>query len=263
MADTIHGMYREAVANNRNKVALRTGRGGHYTRMTYGELDKWVDAVAAKLVSLGVEQGDIVGILSRNRPEWVIADLAILSSAASSFRSITTLPPSSSATSSATRSMTTLVVGDPLLRTSISTVMGEMPGLEQTLLLDDAAMPRARAGSRPTLRTDSRDDMARRVVAYPSVGGDDVATIVYTSGTTGEPKGVVLTHGNIVSNARALIGQVRHLRGRLDALVPPARAHVRAHVRSLHVPVRGRDHHLRGGTDHRGERRSGRRARPF
>jgi long-chain acyl-CoA synthetase len=197
-------MYREAVASHRDKIALRVGRGGRYSRMTYGELDKWVDAVAAKLVSLGVKQGDTVGILSGNRPQWVIADLAILSLGASVVPLYPTLPPSYLQYIIHDSKMTALVAGDPLLLTSISTVVDETPHLKQTLLLDDAAISSGSSGFSSDLRLDSRDDLARRAVAYPNVSGDDVATIVYTSGTTGAPKGVVLTHANIVSNAKAL-----------------------------------------------------------
>lgn len=204
MADTIHGMYREAVAGHRDKVALRWGRDGRVARMTFGELDKWVDAVAAKLVSLGVKQGDAVGILSGNRPQWAIADLATLSLGASVVPLYPTLPPSYLQYIINDSGMTALVAGDPLLLTSISEVVDEAPSLRQTLLLDDAAIASGTSGFSSDLRSDTREDMARRPVAYPNVGGDDVATIVYTSGTTGAPKGVVLTHANIVSNAKAL-----------------------------------------------------------
>ena len=204
MADTIHGSFREAAANHRDKVALRHRRGGRYAQMTYGELESWVDAVAGRLVSLGVKQGDTVGILSHNRPQWVIADLASLSLGAAVVPLYPTLPPSYLQYIINDSRMTVLVAGDALLLTSISTVMDETPDLAQTLLLDDAAIESGTGGFASDLRSDLKDDLSRRTIAYPDVTGDDIATIVYTSGTTGAPKGVVLTHANIVSNARAL-----------------------------------------------------------
>lgn len=204
MADTIHGLFREAAANHSDKVALRHRRGGRYVEMTYGELESWVDAVAAKLVSLGVKQGDAVGVLSYNRPQWVIADLASLSLGASVVPLYPTLPPSYLQYIINDSHMTVLVAGDALLLTSISTVMNETPDLAQTLLLDDAAIASGTGGFASDLKSDLKDDLSRRAIAYPKVTGDDVATIVYTSGTTGAPKGVVLTHANIVFNARAL-----------------------------------------------------------
>jgi long-chain acyl-CoA synthetase len=201
---TIHGEYRKAVAEHWSKVALATLRSGRLSRMTYGELDRWVDAVAAKLVSLGVKRGDAVGILSSNRPQWVIADLAILSLGARVVPLYPTLPPSYLRYIIDDSGMTALVAGDPALITSISTFADETRGLKETLLLDDAAIASGTSGFSSDLRSDLRDDMARRSVPYPDVSPDDVATIVYTSGTTGAPKGVMLTHGNIVSNAEAL-----------------------------------------------------------
>ncbi len=204
MADTIHGLFREAAANHRDKVALRHRKGRRYIQMTYGELESWVDAVAAKLVSLGVRQGDTVGILSHNRPQWVIADLATLSLGAGVVPLYPTLPPSYLQYIINDSHMTVLVAGDALLLTSISTVMDETPDLAQTLLLDNAAIELGTSGFASDLRSDLKDDLSRRTVAYPDVAGDDLATLVYTSGTTGTPKGVMLTHANIVSNARAL-----------------------------------------------------------
>ena len=204
MADTIHASFREAAANHRDKVALRHRRDGRYVEMTYGELESWVDVVAARLVSLGVKQGDTVGVLSHNRPQWVIADLATLSLGAGVVPLYPTLPPSYLQYIINDSRMTALVAGDALLLTSISTVMNETPDLAQTLLLDDAAIASGTIGFASDLRSDLKEDLSRRAVAYPDVAGDDVATIVYTSGTTGAPKGVVLTHANIVSNARAL-----------------------------------------------------------
>jgi len=204
LADTIHGSFREAAANHRDKVALRRRKGGRYVQMTYGELESWVDAVAAKLVSLGVKQGDTVGVLSHNRPQWVIADLATLSLGAGVVPLYPTLPPSYLQYIINDSHMTVLVAGDALLLTSISTVMDETPDLAQTLLLDDAAIESGTSGFASDLRSDLKDDLSRRAIAYPDVAGDAAATVVYTSGTTGAPKGVVLTHTNIVSNARAL-----------------------------------------------------------
>ncbi|MCK4512586.1 AMP-binding protein, partial [bacterium] len=152
MADTIHGSFREAAANHRDKVALRHRKDGRYVEMTYGELESWVDAVAARLVSLGVKQGDTVGVLAHNRPQWVIADLASLSLGAGVVPLYPTLPPSYLQYIINDSHMTVLVAGDALLLTSISTVMDETPDLAQTLLLDDAAIASGTSGFASDLR---------------------------------------------------------------------------------------------------------------
>ncbi|HYW69140.1 MAG TPA: AMP-binding protein, partial [bacterium] len=164
MADTIHGMFREAASEYRDKVALRYKRGRRYDQMTYGDLEAWVDALAAKLVSLGVKQGDAVGILSPNRQQWVIADLATLSLGACVVPLYPTLPPSYLQYIINDSKMTALVAGDAKLLASISTVMDETPTLKQTLLLDDAALAAGMSGFSSDLRRDSKDDLSRRPV---------------------------------------------------------------------------------------------------
>ena len=218
MADTIHESFRETARRYAGKTALRQRRRGQFVSMTYAELEQWVDSVAAKLASLGVGKGDTVGILSHNRPQWAIADLAALSLGAAVVPLYPTLPPSYLQYIINDSRMSVLVAGDAVLLTSISGVVDETPALKQTLLLDDgaiesgsagfssdaaAAAESGTAGPAPGAATSAAGKEPVRV-EYPRVAGDDVATIVYTSGTTGAPKGVILTHSNIIANVRAL-----------------------------------------------------------
>lgn len=205
-AETIHGSVFETAAARPGATALMVTSGGRCAAVTYGALATAAALAAERLRALGLRKGDIIGILSPNRPEWIVADLAILSLGGVVVPVYHTLPPEQVTAIVADSGMRALLVGDAALLQRAEGVRREVAALETVILLDDlgihfsGAAP-ARPGEAPAHAAGPAQAGASQVHA----AGSDPATIVYTSGTTGEPKGVVLTHGNIVSNARALI----------------------------------------------------------
>lgn len=192
---TIHGAFLASVGTHGDRAALRWRRDGRTASMSYAELARWVEAAAAWLSAEGVRRGDVVGILSRNRPQWAIADLAVLSLGGRVVPLYHTLPAGYLQYMMNDCGMKMLVVGDSDLMAAMSSAGGSVPTLESTVLLDDDVLrdgPDAFSAGRAPGRVEDVDP-------------DEVATIVYTSGTTGAPKGVMLTHANIVANARGLI----------------------------------------------------------
>lgn len=191
-AETIHGSVFEAARLHPDRTALMYRRGGQYVGASYADLARAVGRAAARLGALGLGRGDVVGILSPNRPEWIIADLAVLSLGGIVVPIYYTLPQDQLTYIISDSGMRMLLVGEASLRTKADAVQRETGCLDEVISLDDPGfrLGHAASGDEP---------------AGSNVASSDAATIVYTSGTTGEPKGVVLTHGNIVSNARALI----------------------------------------------------------
>ncbi len=185
--------------------------GGRHVTITYADLAGAIDVAAKRLAAFGLKKGDAVGIMSSNRPQWVVADLAVLALGGIVVPIYNTLHPDQVKYIINDSGMRMLFVGDAGLFAGIAGIRSECDGLEEVIFLDDWGI---RFG-----RTDaaSKSGWARGRDSWPEMEATDVATIVYTSGTTGEPKGVILTHANIVSNARALIE--RHGISRGDSIL--------------------------------------------
>jgi long-chain acyl-CoA synthetase len=197
--ETIHAAVLAAAAAHRERDALKYKRDGRYAALSYAALTRAIALAAERLAAFGVAKGDAVGILSPNRPQWIIADLAVLSLGGVVVPVYPTLPRNQLQYIIDDSGMRVLLVGDPSLFPDVGLVRERIPGLEEVVFLDEWGFSSGDGGSEAA--SEGALPASTRVTA------SDPATIVYTSGTTGEPKGVVLTHGNIVSNARALIAR--------------------------------------------------------
>jgi long-chain acyl-CoA synthetase len=196
--DTIVHRFRARAARQPRRTAMRHVVDGRWETLTWSDYATAVAETAVGLMALGVEPGDRVGILARNRPEWHIADLAIMSAGA------VTVPvyPTSSSSQVAyvldNSDAKVCFVDDAEQLAKVLLHMGNLPSLERIVMIAAAdgldrpglliSFADLRARIESTAVLDERVDALR---------ADDLATLVYTSGTTGPPKGVSITHGNI------------------------------------------------------------------
>lgn len=185
--------------------ALNQKRDGRWVRIPAEEFIERVERVALGLAEMGVKPGDRVALLSENRPEWSIVDLAILSLGAVNVPIYTTQAVEQVRfilEDSGARLL--FVSGKRVFKHARPGVEG-LASIERIIFFDEeAAGGIERAG---TLRELEEKGSERRKLepeafdrSMRAVQLDDLATIIYTSGTTGEPKGVMLTHENFVSN---------------------------------------------------------------
>jgi long-chain acyl-CoA synthetase len=166
-----------------------------------------VRALSLGLNALGIQPEDRVAILSENRPEWPMADYAILCAGAWSVPIYPTLPAPQIAPLLNDSAARAIFVSTLEQLGKILTIRAQCAALEHVILLD--GRPPGEPGfwdfhsvvdrGRPTLEMSPGLFEQRAARVKP----DDVATIIYTSGTTGEPKGAMLTHSNFVSNVLA------------------------------------------------------------
>ena len=203
-------------AGRHPKPALvRRCRGDAVEEFSTQEFFDRIRDLSLGLAALGVESEDRVAILSDSRPEWVIADLAVLTAGAVTAPIYPTLPETQVRYILADSGARVVVVADETQAAKVRAVWDELPDLSALVVMDPAADPAEDAGDAPRRAELSLAEVTdrghRRLMTEDGLGReykerataitpDRLATIIYTSGTTGEPKGVMLTHGNVASN---------------------------------------------------------------
>lgn len=179
-------------------TAMRFPQDGGWGRTSYPQLGADVRAIAKGLIALGVAPGERVAILSNTRAEWTLADFGAICAGAVVVPVYQTNSPEECEYVLDHCGASVLFCEDEGQLEKLAAIRDALPGLKHVLrfegegsgalTLDDLRAAGAEV---------SDDDLDARVAA---IGSDDVATIVYTSGTTGPPKGCMLTHGNLVAD---------------------------------------------------------------
>lgn len=186
---------------------------GKYVGITYDELFEKVEFFAHGLKSIGVNHGDKIAILSENRPEWPIADLASLAIGAIDVPIFPTLTAKQVEYILLNGDVSVVVISNSFQLNKILRIKDNLKGVRNVLSMNPIQATSDRwvldyakiyeLGKRE--RDNHRGEFSKWLFeAKPS----DLATIIYTSGTTGEPKGVMLTHGNFVSNMKSALDHI-------------------------------------------------------
>ncbi|MCX6842417.1 MAG: long-chain fatty acid--CoA ligase, partial [candidate division WOR-3 bacterium] len=192
------------------RTALMRKVNGKYEGITYAELSETVDALAAGLAERGVKPGDMVGIYSYNRPEWVATDLAVAKLGAVLIPVYHTLGADAIRYILNDAGVTHLIVESPELFANITRILPEVPPLRDVVTIYGQEC-QSRAGKQLLCFEELRKTGAEALKRNPKLAEphkpqpDDLFTVCYTSGTTGEPKGAMLTHRNVLSNVQTAI----------------------------------------------------------
>lgn len=170
--------------------------------VTFAQLCRDVDALAAALLDLGVGHGDRIGLIAENRYEWLLVDLAIVSIGAIDVPRGSDTAPAEVAFILAHSGARFCFCEDDRTAREVLAHRDQLPALERLLVMADKTAVEGAFSLGDLLRAGAAARSRDRLAAARSrVQPDDLLTIVYTSGTTAEPKGVMLSHRNVLTNA--------------------------------------------------------------
>jgi len=206
MTENIAGLFYGQAGSNKGETALRRKKDGRYIDIKWEDYGRNVRKLACALINLGLKEGDRVAIFSYNCPEWAYMDLAALSLRAvvvpiyfkSNVLQVEFILRDSKTS--------LIMVGDESQLATVNSIRDRLPDLKKVIYAGEKV-----PGNDPAALTVSSllagdDDTAAAAEMERRIGGissDDIATLVYTSGTTGEPKGVMLSHKNLLANVRS------------------------------------------------------------
>ena len=202
---TIGELWQRAAAAGRTRPAFLVEKDGAWLPVGWDEATERVAALANGFLSLGVEKGDKVAILCRTRLEWSLADYALATIGAVVIPIYPTSSPAEIAYILRDSETKLLLSEDEEQLAKTRALEHELPSLERVIgidvpggggTLDDVAAAGRTWGS-------SHPEAVARAAAQ--VGPDDVLTFLYTSGTTGNPKGCLLSHRNYVAMTEAVV----------------------------------------------------------
>ncbi|MEO6334748.1 MAG: long-chain fatty acid--CoA ligase [Pyrinomonadaceae bacterium] len=200
----------ESFRRNNKPDALAYKVGDVWHKLSGTEAFERIKRIALGLSKLGIKAGDRVAIISENRPEWSLVDLAILSLRAVNVPIYTTQAVEQIRFILENSGAKMLCISGKKLFKHAEEAIKSVERLERLIFFDSEAVPET---GRSAMSLDSLEEEGEALAESEAslfegelgkIAGDDLATIIYTSGTTGEPKGVMLTHDNFVSNIVAV-----------------------------------------------------------
>src|SRR5690349_9475067 len=203
-ASSVPGLILAALLRHNKDDAFNFREDGKWFNIPAATFVERVKSVALGLASLGVRPGDRIALLSENRPEWSIADLAILSLGAINVPIYTTQALEQIEYILSDSGAHGIFISTRRLYKHALPVFTKRP-LEHVIFFEpDVAEDVEHGIALDELEQRGRALAEQRPGAFEAylqaVRSEDLATIIYTSGTTGEPKGVMLTHNNFTSN---------------------------------------------------------------
>lgn len=197
--------FEESVDKFSSNIYLWEKPGEKYEGTTFGETRRQVYEFAAGLIKLGIKKGDRISLISEGRNSWVIGELGILYTGSMNVPLSTKLNPEE-IKFRVNHSESRLILVSSIQALKLKEVIRECPTIEKIIHFDtqeeyasnEIHFNEVRKAGREWL--ENTENKAKFEELYKSITPGDFANICYTSGTTADPKGIILTHGNYVTN---------------------------------------------------------------
>ncbi len=220
---TIGTLFRDAVTDHGDRVALRWRDGDDWQEMTYAQYGEAATRLATALTGLGIGPGDRVALMMRNRPEFHVADVAVVLVGGTPISIYNSSSPDQIAYLMGHSGVGAAIVEDERFLASVLAVRDQLPTLREIAVIEPSAsgVPDGVHTWADLLRSEPGDLDTLAAIAKPS----DLATVIYTSGTTGPPKGVMLDHANLtwtIRCTREAFGDIEVEGARLVSYLPMA-----------------------------------------
>lgn len=213
---TIPELFARRVQSDGERTALWYKRGGEFQSLTWWEVSQQVSCLASMLTQFGVPLGDRVALLSENRLEWVLSDLAIQSLGAINVPIHAPLTGEQISWQIVDSGAKVVLLSGPAQSAKLAALKEANKELvfvefdtHPSQPLPPGVMPSLLDGIQSFLQKLQEHGKSLPAAADPGLDPTSVATILYTSGTTGEPKGVMLTQANLISNAVSTVEMFR------------------------------------------------------
>jgi long-chain acyl-CoA synthetase len=201
---SLPAMFFEQADRLGDRPFLWAKRDGRYQPVSWVKAARAVRRLALGLRSLGIGRGERVGLVSENRPEWIIADLAIMSAGAITVPAYVTHSIEDHRHVLANSGARAVIVSQPALSARVLAAANQVDSVHTVIAMEPAT------GQASAVDLLSWDQMLARgaeladdtSALVATIAPEDVACLIYTSGTGGTPKGVMTSHRNILANCR-------------------------------------------------------------
>ena len=213
MKRTIIDLFEESVSKYGNKEFLLEKHNGKFEPTTYAQTKSRALNIGAGLAALGIEYGDRVSILAEGCNNWIISELGLLYAGAISVPLSIKLEEANDLRFRLKHSDAKLIFVSKQQLRKVRNIIAELPEVKHIVVWGDVEVPLEGCEMPLTeLEAQGAEYLKEHSEEFLAIGkrlkNDDIATITYTSGTTADPKGVVLTHRNYTANVEQALSVV-------------------------------------------------------
>jgi len=238
---SLPAMFFDQARRHGEEPFLSAKRDGNWHHLSWNEVAKRIARLAEGLTALGIKTGDRVAILSENRPEWVIADIAIMALGAITVPLYTTYTTRDHLHALENSGSKAIIVSKTNLTKTVLPAAHQLDCLKTAILMEPYKITQHLnldiLNWQDVLGT-QKGDVAALIEGLAIYKRTDPACIIFTSGTGGAPKGVVLSHGSILHNCEGALDVMQAFKFNLKKFLSflPL-SHAYEHTGGLFLPI--------------------------